>query len=234
MNAREDRSRTLTERVRNEDQLKHVNAPLTLLKFRYERLRLAQALCSGVDSPRDAEGDDIDRCIAACAEALRKGPLALGFEAPMFVPMRHDPSKLTRARDGECGDFGNRPFSAGAGATVLVTGLVVVSYVLSRLRAEVSGAQATLDWRAPFCRPGQSLVFEAFVSNQPKSNDPRRHIQDARLAVAAFKRGILNASDFRSAVNEATIFNLLGAILLRCGWTAAPTFLSAPCLVVRV
>ena len=36
MNAREDRSRTLTERVRNEDQLKHVNAPLTLLKFRYK------------------------------------------------------------------------------------------------------------------------------------------------------------------------------------------------------
>jgi hypothetical protein len=35
-----------------------------------------------------AEGADIDRCVETLAAALRIGPLALGFEAPMFVPIR--------------------------------------------------------------------------------------------------------------------------------------------------
>ena len=33
-----------------------------------------------------AEGNDIDVCVQSLAAALRNGPLALGFEAPMFVP----------------------------------------------------------------------------------------------------------------------------------------------------
>ena len=37
------------------------------------------------------------------AAALRIGPLALGFEAPMFVPIRTDPKRLTAARTGEFG-----------------------------------------------------------------------------------------------------------------------------------
>jgi hypothetical protein len=36
------------------------------------------------------EGNDIDVCVQSLAAALRNGPLALGFEAPMFVPIRTD------------------------------------------------------------------------------------------------------------------------------------------------
>jgi hypothetical protein len=75
-----------------------------------------------------AEGIDIDVCVKTLAAALRIGPLALGFEAPMFVPIRNDPNRLTTARKGDSGKGRpSRPFSASAGATVLVTGLVVVS-----------------------------------------------------------------------------------------------------------
>jgi hypothetical protein len=45
-----------------------------------------------------AEGNDIDVCVQSLAAALRNGPLALGFEAPMFVPIRTDPKGLTAAR----------------------------------------------------------------------------------------------------------------------------------------
>ena len=38
-----------------------------------------------------AEGNDIDLCVQTLAAALRNGPLALGFEAPMFVPIRTGP-----------------------------------------------------------------------------------------------------------------------------------------------
>ena len=58
-----------------------------------------------------AEGNDIDVCILSLAAALRNGPLALGFEAPMFVPIRTDPNRLTAARIGEFGKgLPSRPF----------------------------------------------------------------------------------------------------------------------------
>jgi hypothetical protein len=69
-----------------------------------------------------AEGNDIDVCVQTLAEALRNGPLALSFEAPMFVPIRTDPKRLRAARSGAFGKgLASRPFSASAGATSLVT-----------------------------------------------------------------------------------------------------------------
>src|ERR1700675_2047955 len=82
------------------------------------------------------EGCDLDECIEELASALREDALALGFEAPMFVPMRQVPNELLRARCGECPPGGpNRPFSAGAGSSVLVSALAIVPYVLSQLRS---------------------------------------------------------------------------------------------------
>jgi hypothetical protein len=78
------------------------------------------------------EGNDIDVCVQTLAAALRNGPLALGFEAPMFVPIRTDPKRLTAARKGDSGKRKpSRRFSASAGATALVTGLVVSGHVTS-------------------------------------------------------------------------------------------------------
>jgi hypothetical protein len=108
-----------------------------------------------------AEGTDIDVCVQTLAAAPRMGPLALGFEAPMFVPIRNDPNRLTAARKSDCGKGRpSRPFSAGAGATVLVTGLVVVYYVLDTLRRLVPEATVTLDWRSPLVGPGRLMLFE--------------------------------------------------------------------------
>jgi hypothetical protein len=79
-----------------------------------------------------AEGTDIGICVQALAAVLRIGPLALGFEAPMFIPIRADQKRLTAARKGESRmGMPSRPFSASAGATALVTGPVVVSDFLS-------------------------------------------------------------------------------------------------------
>ena len=94
-----------------------------------------------IAGPMACTGKDLDAGVRALAEALKAAPLALGFEAPMFVPMRKEAENLTRGRDGE----GNRPFAAGAGATVLVTSTVVVPYVLCRLREAVPHETATLD-----------------------------------------------------------------------------------------
>ncbi len=78
-----------------------------------------------------AEGTDIDLCLKALAAALRSSPLALGFEAPMLVPIRTEPVLVTAARKGEIGaGMPSKPFSAGTGAAVLETALVAVPYLL--------------------------------------------------------------------------------------------------------
>ncbi len=186
-----------------------------------------------IDGPRSCEGDDIDACVNALGQALKEDALALGFEAPMFVPMRKEPTKLLMARDGEClKGYPNRPFSAGAGSAVLVAALVIVPYVLSQLKARVPDPRATLDWRSPPSDPRHVLLFEAFVTDQRKAA-PTRHVEDARLAVQEFQRRIRNPAEFESDVTAADSFNLLGAMMLRTGWSADPGLLREPCLVVR-
>jgi hypothetical protein len=74
-------------------------------------------------------GTDIDLCVEALASAIDTGPLALGFEAPMFVPYGRKRCDLDKARKGD----GDRAFSASAGACVLAKGLVIVPYILEGL-----------------------------------------------------------------------------------------------------
>lgn len=180
-----------------------------------------------IDCP-DQEGDDLDTAVQAIASALRAGPVALGFEAPQFAPMRNDPLTLTQARTGE----GSRPFSAGAGASVLVTSLVVVPYVMACLRREIPNGAATFDWKRQLTGQSNLLLWEAFVSNQ-NSKDPERHKQDARRAILDFRERMSNPTSLESDVTTPQAFNLLGAALLRTGWSTDLSLLSAPCLVVR-
>jgi hypothetical protein len=176
-----------------------------------------------IDRPA-ASGTDLDRCVDELASALTAGPVALGFEAPQFVPVRDDPMLLTKARPGE----GSRAFSVGAGAAVLVTSLVTVPYVRKRLREHVPAATATFDWRQPFTHPGQLLLWEAFVTDQRKDT-PGRHVEDAELAVADFRRSIADPGSVKSSVTVPVCFNLLGAALLRTGWSPDLSLLSALC-----
>jgi hypothetical protein len=125
----------------------------------------------------------------------------------------------------------SRPFSAGAGAATLVTGIVVVSYILFTLRRRAPGATATLDWRLPV-GSGQLMLFEAFVTDTGKTTDSR-HVEDAHLAIESFQRGMHEPSNFQSSVEEPVCLSLLGAIMLRTGWDTDPAVLSKPCLVVR-
>ena len=185
-----------------------------------------------LSGPTPSDGTDLDDCIAAVAAALQTGPVALGFEAPMFVPLRDNPTILTKARCGEALQGISRPFSASAGATVLVTALVVVPYVLSRLRELMPRARATMDWRSPFGDHAELLLFEAFVTNQRKSTDTR-HVEDAHLAIAKFQTGMQDPAGFTSAVVEQDCLNLLAASMLRTGWVTDPAVLAEPCLVVR-
>ena len=152
-----------------------------------------------------------------------KQPVALGFECPLFVPVREDASQLTDRREGE----GHRAWSASSGAQVLVTGLAQTLWLLRAVRC--TGVRAFLDWES-FMRAQSGLfLWEAFVTSGAKG---RSHTADASIAVRYFWKRfpeILEAS----AIRERSVHSLIGAALLRTGWSQDLGLLKQPCIVIR-
>lgn len=175
-------------------------------------------------------GGDLDAFVARMGKLGGSWPIAVGFEAPMFIPARAVALEVLTARKGEApkGER-SRPWSGGAGATVTTTALAVVTYTLSGLRRLLPQATASTEWtRAAVA--GRALFFEAFVTGSAKGDD---HAHDALLAAEAARGLLTGTATYRSAIDEIEVFNLLGASLLRTGWSTDLGLLSAPCLVVR-
>jgi len=170
---------------------------------------------------------DLVERIAVDIDAGR--PVALGFECPLFIPARDDPASLTRARQGE----GKWPWSAGAGAQVLVTGLPQVLWILARLRESAPEAKAYVNWQE-FETAGEGLfIWEAFVSGKSKfQSDAPADPEDARIAARDFLDVMPDPTAY-NAIEEESVHSLIGAGLLRTGWSDDLRLLQAPCLVIR-
>ena len=160
---------------------------------------------------------------------MRRTPVALGFECPLFVPVPEDPARLTARRDGE----GQRPWSAAAGAASLVTGLTETVWVLRELRRLVSaGVAAFLEWEA-FRASGTGLfLWEAFVtSGGAKIRGGRR--ADGEIAVQRFLALIAELTQGNAVQQSGPVHSLVGAALLRTGWGTDLALLETPCLVIK-
>lgn len=171
-------------------------------------------------------GKDLDVFIDAMTALGANWPLAIGFEAPLFIPTPAEALKVLSGRKGE----GSRPWSAGAGAAVTTAALAVVTYTLAGLRRGLSQAMPSTDFRVLPVRPGDTLFFEAFVTAAAKGDD---HADDAFIAAREIQALLGGNRPYRSAIDEPEVFSLLGASLLRTGWSTDLAVLSAPCLVVR-
>lgn len=174
-------------------------------------------------------GTSMRELAANVANDLRQGSaVALGFECPLFVPLNCQPERLTRARVGE----GSRAWSAGAGTGALATGLVQVAWVLREVRRQVgNAAEAHLDWPRESSVPGL-FIWEAFVSGGAKRGG---HVEDAKAAVEAFAAAVREAvPGFVSAVGcDEETYSLIGAALLRTGWSTDVSLLTRACPVIR-
>ena len=115
-------------------------------------------LIAGGADPETAVSAQADDSLLAGARA------ALLLEAPMSVPVPGSQPgawrRLGKARDGE----GNRPWSAGAGAAALATGLAQGAWMLRQLAVTVPGLAATT--QPQFWQRGsaQLLLAEAFIT----------------------------------------------------------------------
>jgi hypothetical protein len=181
---------------------------------------------SAIGPNLDNGGTDPEALIDTLVDVATRGPLALGFEAPMYVPARRDAADLLRARKGE----GHRAWSVAAGATTTAIALAIVPWIFGRLSMRLPALTAWQDWTRLPTRPYEVLVFEAFVSGGPSDG----HHVDARGAALA-AQALLGRTgvSVSSALFEEECMSLLGAALLYSGLTDDTSELRRPCLVVR-
>jgi hypothetical protein len=170
---------------------------------------------------------DIDDLIAAVTRDVEKGlPIALGFEAPLFLPVPDDSAQLNSGRTGET----SRSMFAPAGAAVTTLGVHESAWIFKRLRATLPPETSLrFDWTTSNYKPKEIFIWEAFVSSTAHSDT---HERDAATAVQYF---LANIADL-GAVNAVTCSNplsLISAAALWSGWITDIEFLHIPCLVLR-
>jgi hypothetical protein len=167
----------------------------------------------------------------AVLEALAdRVPVALGFEAPLMVPVSPvgpiDGWKtLGKARQGETVDGRSRPWSAGAGSGALATGLVQLAWVLERVGSGFPGLRCTTQPEPWLAGEAALFVWEAFVSGtgKPVPSGITQHSADAAAAADTFagrlEEATLSTSDVVCA--PASSFNLAAAAAAYAGLAIA-------------
>jgi hypothetical protein len=175
------------------------------------------------------------------AKSLSDGSkIALGFECPLFVPVENCPNDLTNARNLSAPHIdkkyeGNRSWSAGAGSYALTTGLVEIIWILGHVRRELSPIpEIYFNWCNFEKAESGIFLWEAFVTGKAKKNNKEnehdQHVNDAETAVKCFNR--LTDPEKEYPMYNKPVFSLIGAALIRSGWSANLCYLKQPCLVV--
>jgi hypothetical protein len=184
-----------------------------------------------------ATGDDPESAVSALVTSLAgDGQAVLLLESPMSVPVPRGPREtwrlLGKARHGE----GNRPWSAGAGSTVLATGLAQGAWILRQLTVALPGLAATTQ-PGPWQRQAAPLLLgEAFVcaAGKPVPGSASRHAADAAAAGRAFVELLADSPPLTSNVccSPQDSFNLLAAMALWAGLRIDPGELKEEVLVI--
>ncbi len=163
----------------------------------------------------------------AVLEALdNQVPVALGFEAPLMVPVSpvgpvNGWMTLGQARKGETVDGRSRPWSASAGSGALATGLAQLAWVLERIGSGSPGLRCTTRPEPWLEGEAELFVWEAFVSGtgKPVPSGITQHAADAAAAADTFadrlEQATLSSSDV--VCTPASSFNLAAAAAAYAG-----------------
>ncbi len=113
----------------------------------------------------------------------------------------------------------------------MVIGLTQVAWILEKIKQIVKGKSLVfLNW-LEFNKSEKGLfIWEAFVTHASKGDND---LADAENAVKCFANALKNISSF-NAIKEKKVYSLIGAALLRTGWTKDISILETACIVIRV
>ena len=171
-------------------------------------------------------GADIGVFASSIADAIRReAKVSIGFECPLFVPVRDDPKKVASARRGER----QRSWSAGAGTGALTTGMVQSLWVMRRVKNILGYApKPTFVWQE-FENTNSVFLWEAFVTS---ATEGITHIHDAEAALRRFL-ALAGSAENVSAIDESSVMSLIGVCAIRAGWSKDIELIWKPCLVVQ-
>lgn len=171
--------------------------------------------------------ESIESLAAAVVYALGDGqPVALGFEAPMFIPVPEFPDQLGKARP--C-DAPSPSWSSQVGASVLATAAVQVPWILRYVHERAPATAVHVRWDSFAEQQNGLLLWEAFVSGAAKG---ATHEEDARSGVLAFCEQLPTPGD-QIANETQRPFSLLSAAALWAGFDLPAEDLRCACVLVR-
>lgn len=189
----------------------------------------AWARVEAVDPRRVVGSSDIDKLADRIVRDLQeRQSVALGFEAPLFIPVPTLSSALCYGRSNE----GDRSFAAPPGLTVATLGLHQAAWILRRV-ADSCGSSIEFETDARSWPPseGRPILFcwEAFVA---KSAHGRTHVQDAVTAAMAFLMAENNLAGATTIVAERPL-SLIAAAALWSGLATDTNVLHRHTVVIR-
>lgn len=160
-------------------------------------------------------------------DLLANRSVAIGFEAPLFIPVPYDEANLSLARSGE----GSRPFSASIGLTVATLALHQAAWLFSALSPEARArVQPTTKWHQWPPAEGQMLLlWEAFVSGLSHSDED---LIDAGTAAKEFCLQEGRLDDVNAVVAERPL-SMIAAAAIWSGWVLEVESLREPALVIK-
>jgi len=175
---------------------------------------------------------DIQELVNSISSDLEEGSkVALGFECPIFLPVPRDSNQIASKRLFE----EDRPWSAGAGAAAMATGIVEIVWILDNIRKNLgSPVSPFLSWPSFRAASAGMFLWEAFVTKQPaeKKLVGNPHVEDATRALREFASFATGTPNVSYDVVEPAVVSLAGAALLRTGWSTDLSLLDQPCVVI--
>ena len=183
--------------------------------------------CANTDGAIEDQGTEIGPLTLSLALDLAKGrPVALGFEAPLFLRIRNAPEELTSARIVDQG----KAWSAAAGLGSFAVGAVQVPWLMRALASRLDNpVPCFLNWKAFRAAQKGLFIWEAFVTGDAKGES---HVDDASIAVNAFQKSLPDPTFDRPA-EIGNVMNLAGCALLWAGLSQDLGLLQEPCVVIK-
>ena len=180
------------------------------------------------DPTRVRVSQDIEQLVVDITIEINDGKsVALGFEAPLFIPVPSDAENLSKGRTGER----DRSFAAPPGLAATTLALHQAAWILASLRENCSrecGFATDFNAWPPSNERQILFCWEAFVSGKAHSDT---HVNDAVTAVNAFSFHEQNL-DQANAVTAERPLSLIGAAALWSGWADDIAILHSPALVI--
>jgi hypothetical protein len=172
---------------------------------------------------------DIEKLADQIIRDLQAGQsVALGFEAPLFIPVPVESSALCHGRENER----SRSFAAPAGLAVATLGLHQAAWILRRI-ADSCGDSIQFEIGAGSWPPSKShpvlFCWEAFVSDKAHG---ATHVQDAATAAMAFLSAESNLAGATTITAERPL-SLIAAAALWSGLATDSAVLHQPTVVIR-